>query len=198
MRVADVVALIKHIGSIPFQTGTKRRNPPSEGREALQRLQAGPPLPGAAGLRQADSRGELSPLRGTPAHDFCLPAPPRAGRAGPRRGLVSPSSPLAEFRQDFGGRPETTCGAWPVSPRICRRSTWTSQWTRSPRVIDAYLSRRRREGLSGSRSVSSPAWTSTLYWAALQLDHHHDCIYLVVGPDPCGILRTSYEHHRLQ
>ncbi len=158
MRVADVVALIKHIGSIPFQTGTKRRNPPSEGREALQRLQAGPPLPGAAGLRQADSRGELSPLRGTPAHDFCLPAPPRAGRAGPRRGLVSPSSPLAEFRQDFGGRPETTWrGVAGVPKNLQAEYVDIPVDQITTRLIDAYLSRRRREGLSGSRPVLSPA-----------------------------------------
>ena len=149
---------------------------------------------------QADSRGELSPLRGTPAHDFCLPAPPRVGRAGPRRSLVPKFSAfLAEFRQDFGGRSETTWRGMAGVPKNLQ-----AEYVDIPvdqittRLIDTYMSRRRREGLSGSRPVLSPAQTSPHYWTALPLDHHHDCMYLVVGPDPCSILRTSYEHHRLQ
>ena len=44
-----------------------------------------------------------------PPHTICLPAPPRVGRAGPRRSLVPKFSAfLAEFRQDFGERSETT------------------------------------------------------------------------------------------
>ena len=170
MRVAEVVA----------------RNPPSEVREALQRLQAGPPLPGAAGLRPG-----RFPWR--------VIAPPRHPRT---RFLPTCASSgwTSRSAQRPGPQVLRVPGRIPAGLRWGSETTWRggagvpknlqAEYVDIPvdqittRLIDAYLSRRRREGLSGSRPVLSPAWTSTLYWAALQLAHHHDCMYLVVGPRP--------------
>ena len=184
MRVAEVVA----------------RNPLSEVREALQRLQAGPPLPGAAGLRPGRFPWRVI---APPRHPRTRFLPTCASSGWTSRSAQKPGPQVLRVpgRIPAGLR-------WEVGDHLAGHGRCPQESAGGVRghpsgpdhhAPDRYLHEPQAPG--GSVWVASSFIASANIYPLLDLYNWIittiACI-LLLALTLVSILRTSYEHHRLQ